>query len=77
MFLPHQPKKTAPTVFELITQLNIKCHHKCLQLNANDPSKIIIPVIQEQFKWFFANCTALQSALQNFSRQITYQAINY
>lgn len=39
-------------------------------LNARDPSKIIIPVTQKQFEWCFANCTALQSALQNFSGEI-------
>ncbi|NWT34179.1 POK11 protein, partial [Cardinalis cardinalis] len=72
MFLPHQPKKMAPTIFELIAQLIIKCHQRCLQLNARDPSKIIISVTQEQFEWCFANSTALQSVLQNFSGQITY-----
>lgn len=77
MFSPHRPKKTAPIVFELIVQLIIKCRHRCLQLNARDPSKIIIPVTQEHFEWCFANCTALQSALQNFSGPIIiYQAIH-
>lgn len=72
MFLSHQPKKMAPTIFELSEQLIIKCCHRYLQLNARDPSKIIIHVTQEQFEWCFANCTALQSALQDFSGQITY-----
>lgn len=70
--LSHQPKKIAPTIFELITQLNIICHQRCLQLAAKDPSKIIIPVTQEQFKWCKANSISLQSALQNFSGQISY-----
>ncbi|NXO65691.1 POK19 protein, partial [Phainopepla nitens] len=34
--------------------------------------KIITLVTQEQFEWCFANSTTLQSALQNFSGQITY-----
>ncbi|NWX63007.1 POK11 protein, partial [Promerops cafer] len=71
IFLPHRPKKTAPTIFDLIAQLVIKCHQRYLQLNAKDPSKII-PVLQEYFEWCFANSTALQSALQNFTGKITY-----
>lgn len=77
IFLPHQPRKTAPTVFELIAQLIIKCCHRCLQLNARDPSQIIIPVTQEQFEWCFANCTALQTALQKFSGQIACHLPNH
>lgn len=68
----HQPKKTAPTIFELVTQLIIKCHQRCLQLAAKHPSKIIMPVTQEKFEWCYVNSTSLQSALQNFSRQISY-----
>lgn len=41
-FLPHQPKKTAPSIFELIAQLIIKCHQRHLELNAKDPAKIIV-----------------------------------
>ncbi|NXR98647.1 POK19 protein, partial [Oxylabes madagascariensis] len=40
--------------------------------NARDLSKFIIPAPQGHFEWCFANSTDLQSALQNFSRQITY-----
>lgn len=72
IFLPHQPKKATPTIFELIAQLIMKCCQRCLQLTAKDPSKIIIPVTQEEFEWCYANSTALQSALQNFSGQISY-----
>ncbi|KAL2309113.1 hypothetical protein Nmel_005295, partial [Mimus melanotis] len=38
---------------------------------AKDPAKIIVPVPQEYFECF-ANNTALQSALQNYTGQITY-----
>ncbi|TRZ08157.1 hypothetical protein HGM15179_018950 [Zosterops borbonicus] len=37
-----------------------------------DPAKIILPVPQEDFDWSFANSISLQSALENFSGQITY-----
>lgn len=50
VFLPHQLKKTAPTIFELIAQLIMKCRQRCLQLAVKDPSKIIIPVMQEEFE---------------------------
>ncbi|NWX58464.1 POK19 protein, partial [Promerops cafer] len=44
--------------------------------NARDPSKIIIPV-QEYFEWCFANSTPLQSALQNYTGQITYHLLSH
>lgn len=43
-----------------------------MQLNARDPSKIVIPLQQEYFEWCFANSTLLQTALQNYIGQITY-----
>lgn len=43
-----------------------------MQLNAKDPSKIIIPVQEEYIEWCFANSTALQGTLQNFTGQVTY-----
>ncbi|NXI04677.1 POK11 protein, partial [Pachycephala philippinensis] len=39
---------------------------------AKDPAKIVLPIQQEYFEWSFATCAPLQSALQNFSRQIAY-----
>lgn len=77
MFLSHQPKKTAPTISELIAQLIIKCHQRSLQLSAKDPSKIIIPVTQEQSEWCYANSTALRRALQNFSGEIGYHILSH
>lgn len=71
--LPHQPKKTAPTLFELIAHLIIKCCQLCLQLMAAEPAKIILPVEWENFEWNFANSAPVQSALQNFSGQIAYR----
>ncbi|NXH81680.1 POK18 protein, partial [Edolisoma coerulescens] len=71
-FLPHQPKKTALMLFELIAQLIIKFRQRCLQLMAKDPAKIVLPIQQEYFEWCFANSAPLQSALQNFSGQIAY-----
>lgn len=71
-FLLHQPKKTTRSIFELTAQLIIKCRQRCLQLNAKDPVIIIVPVPQECFEWCFANSTALHSALQNYTGQITY-----
>ncbi|NWU28288.1 POK11 protein, partial [Dyaphorophyia castanea] len=70
VFLPHQPKKTAPTLFELIACLIIKCRQHCLQLMAANPATIVLPVQQEHFEWSYANNAPLQSALQNFSGQI-------
>lgn len=72
MLLPHQPKKTAPTIYELIVQLTMKCHQRCLQLNAKNPFKIILPVKQEEFEWCYGSSTSLQSTLQNFKGQIGY-----
>ncbi|XP_058719390.1 uncharacterized protein LOC131592124 [Poecile atricapillus] len=72
IFLPHQPKKTAPTVFELVAQLIIKCCQRCLQLMAADPGKIILPIGREEFEWSLTNSASLQSALQNFSGQVAY-----
>ncbi|NXB68810.1 POK18 protein, partial [Struthidea cinerea] len=72
VFLPHQPKKTAPTLFELIACLIIKCRRRCLQLMAADPATIFLPVQQEHFEWSFIYSAPLQSALQNFSGQIAY-----
>ncbi|NXA95697.1 POK11 protein, partial [Melanocharis versteri] len=72
VFLPHQPKKTAPMLFELIAQLIIKCRQRCLQLIAKDLVKIVLPIQQEYFGRCFANCDPLQSALQNFLVQIVY-----
>lgn len=37
-----------------------------------DPAKIVLPVQREDFDWSFANSVSLQSALENFSGQITY-----
>ncbi|RMC05649.1 hypothetical protein DUI87_17734 [Hirundo rustica rustica] len=72
VFLPHQPQKTATALFELIAHLIIKCRQWCLQLMGADPTKIVLPVQQEDFDWNFANSISLQSALENFSGQITY-----
>ncbi|TRZ07329.1 hypothetical protein HGM15179_019781 [Zosterops borbonicus] len=72
VFLPHQPQKTATVLFELIARLIIKCRQRCLQLMGVDPAKIILPVPQEEFDWSFANSISLQSAMENFSGQITY-----
>lgn len=73
----HQHKKTAPIVFELIAQVIIQCHQRCLLLSAKDPLKIIISVMQEEFECCYAKSTALQSALQNFSGQIGYHIESY
>ncbi|NXF28090.1 POK18 protein, partial [Rhodinocichla rosea] len=72
VFLPHQPQKTATALFELIARMIIKCRQRCLQLMGADPAKIILPVQREDFDWSFANSVSLQSALENFSGQITY-----
>ncbi|NXP38868.1 POK19 protein, partial [Leiothrix lutea] len=37
-----------------------------------DPAKFILSVPWEKFDWSFANSISLQSALENFSGQITY-----
>lgn len=50
VFLPDHSKKTAPSIFELIAQLIIKCQQRCLQSNAKGPAKIIVPVAQEYFE---------------------------
>uniref|UniRef100_A0A8C3DJ31 RNA-directed DNA polymerase n=2 Tax=Neoaves TaxID=3078114 RepID=A0A8C3DJ31_CORMO len=60
------------TVFELVTSLIIKCHQRCLQLMAADPAVIVIPISKEYFEWSLIHSAPLQSALQNFSGQITY-----
>lgn len=72
VFLPHQPQKTATPLSELFARLIIKCRQRCLQLMGADPAKIILPVQREDFDWSFANSVSLQSALENFSGQITY-----
>ncbi|RMC04218.1 hypothetical protein DUI87_19037 [Hirundo rustica rustica] len=72
VFLPHQPQKTTTALFELITRLIIKCRQWCLQLMGADSAKIVLPVQQEDFDWSFANNIYLQSALENFSGQVTY-----
>ncbi|RMC20615.1 hypothetical protein DUI87_01467 [Hirundo rustica rustica] len=72
VFVPHQPQKTATALFELIARLIIKCQQRCLQLMGADPAKIVLPVQWEEFDWSFANSIYLQSALENFSGQITY-----
>ncbi|RMC19923.1 hypothetical protein DUI87_03490 [Hirundo rustica rustica] len=72
VFLPHQPQKTETALFELIARLIIKCRQRCLQLMGADPTKIILPVQREDFDWSFASSISLQSALENFSGQITY-----
>ena len=71
MFLPHKPKKTVTTIFELIAQL-IKCQHRCLQIAAKGPAKIALPIQQGYFEWSLANSSAHQSALQNYTGQIDY-----
>ncbi|XP_014117965.1 PREDICTED: endogenous retrovirus group K member 11 Pol protein-like [Pseudopodoces humilis] len=72
IFLPHQPKKTAPTLFELVAQLIFKCRQRCLQLMAADPGKIVLPIRWEEFEWSLTNSASLQSTLQNFSGQVAY-----
>ncbi|XP_017592014.1 PREDICTED: endogenous retrovirus group K member 18 Pol protein-like, partial [Corvus brachyrhynchos] len=72
VFLPHQPKRTVTTVFELVASLIIKCRQWCLQLMAADPAVIVIPISKEYFEWSLIHSAPSQSALQNFSRQITY-----
>ncbi|NXD88512.1 POK7 protein, partial [Halcyon senegalensis] len=37
-----------------------------------DPAKIVLPVHREDFDWSFANSVSLQSGLENFSGQVTY-----
>ncbi|TRZ15138.1 hypothetical protein HGM15179_011998 [Zosterops borbonicus] len=72
VFLPHQPQKTATALFELIARLITKCRQRCFQLMGVDPAQIVLPVPREDFDWSLANSVSLQSALENFTGQITY-----
>uniref|UniRef100_A0A8C3QNE1 Uncharacterized protein n=1 Tax=Cyanoderma ruficeps TaxID=181631 RepID=A0A8C3QNE1_9PASS len=72
VFLPHQPQKTATALYELIARLIVKCRQRCLQLMGADPAQIVLPASREEFEWSLASSVSLQSALENFTGQITY-----
>ncbi|TRZ07550.1 hypothetical protein HGM15179_019557 [Zosterops borbonicus] len=72
VFLPHQPQKTATALFKLIARLIMKSQQQCFQLMGVDPAQIVLPVPREDFNWSLANSVSLQSALENFTGQITY-----
>ncbi|TRZ06629.1 hypothetical protein HGM15179_020478 [Zosterops borbonicus] len=77
VFLSHQPQKTATALFELIAHLIVKCRQRCLQLMGVNLAQIVLPGPWEDFDWSLANSVSLQSALENFTGQITYHLASH